>query len=324
MEDWQEWQLRADQIAAALGEEIDTLERDFFSEPKDTTFRGFWPRFRDLKERVRTAPAIKLEDKLNLERRLRDLGSRAYKGQEAAYGRSQERKNELLEQVSALRQKAEGNDSPRGLLSLRKDLDHVRAEFESRGGLMPSDRQTVWDAWKEASQAVWNRLTGIWDENETYLRGILAEARSQLETGNIGAARQGVSKFFDALGSHECRQSAVGDLKSTAASIRDDGVKRENERRTAARAPAQRAPEASPVETWKAELDRNRQSAERLSGDVVQLEQQVQMSESLLEQAMLRGTLVDKKRKLSEVERANRSLERKIEQAEETPAISSM
>jgi transposase len=54
--------------------------------------RGFWPRFRDLKERVRTAPAIRLEAKLDLERRLRSLGSRAYKAQEVVYAHSSERK----------------------------------------------------------------------------------------------------------------------------------------------------------------------------------------------------------------------------------------
>src|SRR5579864_7910447 len=107
MEDWQEWQIRADQIAAALGEEIDALEKDFFSESAEPAYRGFWPRFRSLKERVRTAPAIRLEAKLALERRLRDLGSKAYKGQEAVYAQSETRKGKLLGSISSLRAAAE-------------------------------------------------------------------------------------------------------------------------------------------------------------------------------------------------------------------------
>jgi hypothetical protein len=51
------------------------------------------------------------------------------------------------------------------------------------------------------------------------------------------------------------------------------------------------------------------------------LEQQFRETHSLLEQAVLRGTIVDKKRKLSELERASRTLEQRIEQADELPVI---
>src|SRR5947209_11851673 len=166
MEDWQQWQLRADEVAAQLRQEVDALDADFFGENPGNV-RNFWPRYRDLKERVRVAPAIKLDDKLDLEKRLRGLGSKAYKAQEAAVAGSGERKEQLLPRIQALRQQAESMDSARDLRMLRRELDGVRKEFDSDRSLVPADRQAVWDAWREANQFLWDRLNGIWSATET-------------------------------------------------------------------------------------------------------------------------------------------------------------
>jgi hypothetical protein len=320
VEDWQEWQIRADQIAAALREEVDALERDFFTEAADGNFRGFWPRHRTLKEKVRTAPAIKLEDKLALERRLRDLGGRAYKGQEAAYARSEGRKIELLSTIQQFRQQAEQAESARDLRTIKRDLDAVRPQFESSDSLVPPARQAVWEAWREATQFVWQRLTAIWTENETVLREHLATARRHLESGNTNAARQAVSRFFDALKGREARQNVIVALKNEASEIRNEASQAE-ERRAAARIAGQQASSPSPLPGWKAELERSREGAARLGEEVEVIERQLQETQSILEQAMLRGTLVDKRRKLDELERTSRTLEQRIEQAEDVPVI---
>src|SRR5947209_15886426 len=136
MEDWQEWQQRADEVAAQLSNEVADLEAKYLAENGDPTFRSFWPRFRDLKERVRTAPAIKLDAKLDLERRLRTIGSRAYKAQEGAYAQSGGRKEELLGIIGELRSRAESADVPRELRALRRDLDAARGQFSTGPALV--------------------------------------------------------------------------------------------------------------------------------------------------------------------------------------------
>jgi hypothetical protein len=320
VEDWQEWQIRADQVAADLGKQVDVLEREFFSE-EETNFRAFWPRFRDLKERVRLAPAIKLEDKIALERRLRDLGSRAYKGQEVAYGESGERKSELLGSIRELRSSAEETEEPRELRKLRRQLDSIRGQFETGTSLMPPDRQAVWEAWREASQFVWQKLTSFWEANEEYLSGILAEARKNVESRNGNGARQSIGRFFDALKTRECRQSRLNTLKNEANDLRTAASQVEER----ARAQKEAIQEATPstLDNWKAELERNRPGAMRLAEEVAGLERQLAETRSILEQAMLKGTLVDKRTKLSELERANRALEQRIEQSEEVSVLSS-
>jgi hypothetical protein len=321
MEDWQQWQIQADQIAAQLNEELRALENEHFSETSDTTFRGFWPRFRDLKERVRIAPAIRLEDKLDLERKLRTLGSRAYKAQEGAYARSGERKAELLSIISEYRQRSEGMQTPRDLRSLRRELDTVRESFDSGPALVPADRQQVWDAWKEASQEVWTRLVAAWGENEAYLRQFLDVAREQFEAGNMEEARRASGKFFESLRGREARQESLNAMKAEVETIRRRADERE-ERRASERATSQAAQVVPAMDTWRADLKRSREAEERLEEEVATLEKQYRETSSILEQAMVRGTLVDKKRRLSEHQRTIRTLEQRIESAEEVPLIS--
>ena len=220
MEDWQQWQIRADEVAESLNGDVEALNRDFFSPESDGNLRAFWPRFRDLKERVRTAPAIKLEAKLDLEKRLRTLGSRAYKAQEATFAQSSERKDELLAAIAALRAPADTLDTARDLRNLRRELDRVREQFGSGSPLVSSDRQQVWDAWREASQHVWQRLTSTWDANEAQLRELLTEARRQLESGNANGTRQAVARFFEGLRTYEARQEAVTQMKAGAEGLR--------------------------------------------------------------------------------------------------------
>ena len=121
--------------------------------------------------------------------------------------------------------------------------------------------------------------------------------------------------------SHESRQNTINSLKAEAEAIRRDADQAE-ERRASERRATQQAQLASPVEGWRSELDRNREAAAKLAEEVAGLEQEYQESGSILDQAMIRGTLVDKRQKLAELERSNRALEQRIEQTEETPLIS--
>ncbi len=321
MEDWQQWQIRADAVAESLNNDVEILEKDFFSSESDGNLRAFWPRFRELKEKVRTAPAIKLEAKLDLERRLRNLGSRAYKTQEATFAQSGGRKVELLASIASLRTPADTLDTARDLRNLRRELDRVREQFGSGTPLVSSDRQQVWDAWREASQHVWQRLTATWEQNEVQLRTILADARQQLELGNGNGTRQAVARFFEGLRTHEARQEAVIQMKAEAEGLRREADSIE-QRKEVHRVASQVVNVVPTVDTWRAELDRNREAIARLSDDVSSLEKQFEESTSILDQAMVRGNLVDKKRKLTEYERSTRALEQRIEQTEEVPLMS--
>jgi hypothetical protein len=322
MEDWQEWQIRADRIAGSLNEEVDKLETEYLAgDEAAASLRGFWSRFRQLKEQVRTAPAIRLEAKLDLERRLRGLGSRAYKVQQQVNSASGRRKEELLASIGELRSAIEAAESPRDLRMLRRQLEPLRKQFDAGADLVPADRQAVWEEWRETNQLAWDRLTSAWSENEVYLQGILDQARQNMEQRSSNAARQLVSRFFESLRTHETKQESMNRLKAEAESLRDEAA--QVEERRAADAAASRGLTVSPLESWRAELDKNRETLGRLQEEVVSLEQQVQETRSVLDQAMMRGPLNDKRQRVAELERTNRTLEQRLEAAEEAPMISS-
>lgn len=327
LEDWQEWQIRADKVAEDLRAALDELTSTYLNqEGAEFDARGFWPRFRDMKERVRIAPAIRLEAKLELERRLRTIGAKAYKAQEVVNAESGERKKDLLTRIAELRATAEKESSPRALRGFRRSFDALRQEFDKGADLVPSDRQAVWDAWRDANQFSWQRLVDMWDANEQELRSILTDVRQQIERGNGPAARQGLTRFFEALRTHEAKQQSMNEMKGEADELRQEAQAVED-KAVAARAPRKTAPITTPTvslpEGWKSDLERNREMAARLREEVADLERQVEESKSILDQSMLRGTLVDKRRKINDLESASRTLEQKIEQSEEAPLIPS-
>lgn len=322
MEEWQEWQIRADQIAHDLDAELGALDRAFFADDEgELDLRSFWPRFRDLKERVRTAPAIRLEPKLDLERRLRSLGAKAYRRQGAALARSSGRKAELMERLTALRSAAERETTPRPLHSVRREIDQLREDFNAGAPLAAADRQAVWAAWREVNEFTWQRLVDLWNQNQTELQALLATAREELDKNHGAAARQQVVRFFEALKSREVRQEALRTLRAEAEAIRREAE--ESDQRTAAQTVTPRPRTAPALQTWRAGVARNRELSSRLAADLADLEQQLLASDSILQQAMVRGQVVEKKRKLAEVERSTRALELRIEQTEDMPLIPS-
>src|SRR5947209_2586761 len=99
-----EWQRVAGQAAAALNAEIDALEARFWPVTPGTSFRDFWQRIDGLKERVRTAPAIMLDDKLALQHRLAELCKRARQDQKLAQQRAAADRHELLNRIGEARE----------------------------------------------------------------------------------------------------------------------------------------------------------------------------------------------------------------------------
>ncbi|PZS10086.1 MAG: hypothetical protein DLM70_00905 [Chloroflexi bacterium] len=319
MEDWQEWQQKADKVASQLSEEADNLERQFLSEDGDTTLRNFWPHFRSLKERVRTAPAIRLEAKLALERRLRGLGARAYRLQTEAYARSSERKEELLTAIQELRNRAASEESPQVLRGIRRDLNPIRSSFDAPPPIAPQDRQALWEAWRDASQFVWDRLTGLWVQNESQLREVLASAKEQLSSGHQERVRGTLRQFFATLSTHEAKQDTVRELKSEA-----EGILREAEQIEDRRSKEQvqvRENAETPLDRWRSQLAKVSETVTQVREEVTGVERELSEARSVLDQSVVRGTLMQKRRKLAEAERAQRDLQQRISSAEDSPMI---
>jgi len=88
--------------------------------------------------------------------------------------------------------------------------------------LVFADRQQVWEAWKDANQVVWQRLTGAWEENEIGLRELLDTARQQLTIGNTSGAQRTLTRFYESSRVRETRRERLPELRAEADAIRTE------------------------------------------------------------------------------------------------------
>jgi hypothetical protein len=186
--------------------------------------------------------------------------------------------------------------------------------------LVRADRQTVWDAWRDANQYVWGKLTEEWQANESVLRQFIDEARERIASRDPQAARQAIARFFDALKSREAKQESINAMKAEADALRKQADEVQ-EKRVVEKQVSQQAQAVPVIDTWRAQVERSREALSRFEEEVAELEKAYRESDSLLDQAMVRGTLVEKKRRLSEHQRNIRVLEQRIDQAEQTPLM---
>ena len=307
--DPQEWQRLADEVAAEVSSELDAVESEFWPEPSDPSFRTFWPRIRTLSERLRTAPAIDIENKLALLGRIRQLTKKAREDQEVYFSEQRHRKQELLDRIEELRSAALGTDDPEEIRSHRQDLAAMRqllteVQLPTRG-----DRQETWQAWQTATQEVWDHLSAVWTEAENDLNQLLDNAQVRLDRGQVREARELVRKFNEQVKDREVSHKSSRTLRSRANAIWKDAneVGKAKHEAFVATAPQR-------VERWKQVKGKNAAAITRLRAEIEQLEQN--MDASSVAAAFARAMMDDKVRELDRLETTNDSLEERIESTE--------
>lgn len=303
----EEWERQADAAAAGLGQEIDRLEVDWPGPSQ--SFRQFWATVKDLNERIRTAPAIKLDDKLQLHHRVNELCHRA---------RAEQR--ERLEQLQALEARlAEGLDLAResldeartipGIQEVRADLALLRSQLESASPQLR--RSGLWERWQELNRGAWDRLNQLWSQNGSVLGAILDEANLKVERGDARGAKETIKHFHSVSSELECSHRDLRTLRGRAHDIwkKADDVGREKHARYLEHA-------AGRLERWRqAQARRNRQRAS-IERDLTVLARELDRASTGLAQALIRGQIEERSKALAALESEERDLQRQIEETE--------
>src|SRR4051795_3938968 len=121
-----QWERLADQAALDLGSEISQLESMFWPDVPGGSFRSFWPKIKDLNERVRAAPAIKLDDKLRLQHQLNELCQRARMDGKRLQDERDAQERELRDALALARETLEDASSVEDIQEVRADLGAIR------------------------------------------------------------------------------------------------------------------------------------------------------------------------------------------------------
>jgi chromosome segregation ATPase len=303
----EEWERQADAAAEALTAEVDQLESSWPG-PSDS-FRPFWTAVKVLNDRIRTAPAIKLDDKLHLHHRVNELCHRARSEQRVRA----EQTRALLERLTdalALAEETLGEARTiEAVQEVRADLNLLRSQIESASATLR--RTGVWERWQTLNHAAWERLTELWAENEKVLSAILDEAESMLGRADARAAKETVKRFHAVSGELECSHRALKTLRARAHDVwsRADEVGREKHARFLEQA-------AGRVERWRqAQARRSRQHAS-VEREIAALEREIERASTGVAQALLRGQIDERRRTLAALESEERDLQRQIEDTE--------
>jgi hypothetical protein len=307
--DPKEWQRLADEVAAEVGSALDAIESEFWPEPSDPSFRSFWPRIRALGDRLRTAPAIDIENKLQLLGRVRQITKRAREDQEVFFGEQRHRKQELLDRIEELRAQAIESSDPEDVRRLRQELADMRDTVSTVQMPTRGDRQEVWDSWHAATKSVWDHLSALWQANEQELSSLLDQAQSRLDRGNIREARDFVRQFNSRSHALEVSHKLVRSLRARANELwrGAEEVAKAKHETFVATAPRK-------VERWKNVKGRNTQAIARLRAEIGELE--ANENAGGVAAAFARAMISDKLRELGKLESTNDSLEDRIESTE--------
>lgn len=307
MSDAELWEQQADAAAAALAAEVDGLEAAWPGQME--SFRTFWTTVKDLNERIRTAPAIKLDDKLQLQHRVNELCHQARGEQRQRAEQLREVESKLLEGLGLAQENLAEADAIPAVQEVRADLALLRSQIESSSAQL---RKTgIWERWQEINHAAWTRLTELWSENERTLAVALDEAEAQIQHLDARQAKEAIKRFHAASSELECSHRALKSMRSRAHEIwkRADEIGREKHARYLEQA-------AGRVERWRQSQARRRHQRASIERDIALLERQLDRASSGVGQAMLRGQIEERRKALSALQTEERQIDRQIEDVE--------
>lgn len=309
-----QWQQVADEYAARMNQVISALESEFWPHTVSGSFRTFWPRVRELNEQVRTAPAIRLEDKLALQRRLNELCQRARRDQKALQRQNAMQKQELLAAVTFARESIAEAATAEEAQQVRAELSALRQRIgELDASFRREDRQEIWNAWQGANQAAWERVNALWAANEAFLASLLDESQRRLEAGDPRAAKEQVKFFHEGARLRECSHRALRTLRGRAHSLwaeADDVARRKHE--------AYLTNVGKRLTHWRAVRERHTRARADMAQQIAELEQRAASAPTDVGAALVRGQLAERRRALAAIDAADRDLQKQIDAAEST------
>jgi len=312
--DGTDWEAQAEHNVTELSQELDGLESDFWPVRPQGSFRNFWERSSALSQRIRTTPAITLDDKIGLQTRLAELVGRAREDQRQLQQENAAQKTDLREHLALASESLADATTISELQEIRADLALARESIARLGtGFPRADRTAIWEEWQGVNQAAWERLNQLWSENEQRLEYILDAAQKQLGRGESRPAKESIQSFHAGMTADACSHRAAKRLRSRANVLWEQANAVAREKHTAYLATSQKR-----IRAWTQSRQRNQGIRENLRSELARLEEQVQGATTGMASALLQGQVDGLRRDLERLEREDQELDRRIQAARET------
>jgi len=307
-----EWQRLAEETAVRLRADIEAFRAEYRPLPAGVSFSAFWLRARKLNEEMRTAPAIKLDDKLGLQSALNELCEYVVLEQQRVKEEVARSRQEISETLALARETIDQANRADEIQAARSDLAALRERITGPDSPLDGrERRAVWQEWHTANQLAWARLNDFWQANEASLSALLDQAKTAIDSGRSRDARDRIRDFHAAIPSQECSHRSLRSLQSRAGRLWEeaDEVARQKHEVYMANAGIR-------LGRWKAELHENERTRVTLIGEIQEIEQRREDASTDIAVALYRGQLAALARQLDRLEDADRLLQLRIGEAE--------
>ncbi|GAC1403352.1 MAG: hypothetical protein NVSMB52_17350 [Chloroflexota bacterium] len=306
------WEKQADKAASDFLIEIRALEDEVMLIRSMASYGPLWPRMADLSDRIRTAPAIKLDDKLAFRRQLNALRERVKRDQKALKTQMATCKAEISDSLDLVREALTEATTVREVQDLRADLTSIRIRIEKEGLLLGRQgRQELWARWQAHNQTAWELLNNVWENNGHGLRSILEDAQVRLAGGEPGAVRERVKEFHTVAQDRETSRRTLQELQALAGQLWHEADALAKKKHEAFLAYSGRR-----TRQWKAQRIENERTQKSLAHQIEDLERRSLAATSDVGAALLRGQLMERRKTLERLESEDRALQVRIQRAE--------
>jgi len=312
--DGTDWETQAARNAAELSHDLDGLESDFWPARPHGSFRNFWERSSALSQLIRTAPAITLDDKFGLQKRLAELVRRARDDQRQLQLENAAQTAQLRERLALAAESLADATTMSEVQEIRADLALARESISRLGtGFPHADRTAIWEEWQGVNQAAWERLNRLWSENEQRLERILDAAQEQLGRGESRPAKESIQSFHAGMTADACSHRAAKRLRSRANMLWEQANAVARGKHTAYLDTSQER-----IRAWTQSRLRHQGIRENMRSELARLEEQIQVATTGMASALLQGRIDGLRRDLERLEHEDLELDRRIKAARET------
>ncbi|MFP3975463.1 MAG: hypothetical protein ACLFVK_04480 [Dehalococcoidia bacterium] len=336
--EWAEWLEREKSNVETLESKLENLSSNHGG-PGGFQYQEFWAEANELAELFDSLTPLPQQDKDRLwDQYLRicdEVKKREAKQLEARKSQSTQ-KRQLIEQkiaeaasvaesapddIQTLSQAQSYLKEALSLLKGKPDDQSASADDEASSphtwALMRRDRQVCWDKWREVNDTIHSRRQAIWDSNYEQIEKDAKAALEEANGRNPYEALEMVKAAQSRLKEIALSKTQRDEMKTLLSQAWDTAIGRVNEIREKRRKKQEEwlNQKQNEVQELANQLRENEETHSKLQDEVEKLKEAIHGSRSKEYGDKLRTQIAEKRRKIRDIERENRQLEERIEEA---------
>ncbi len=334
--EWAEWLEREKSNIETLENKLENLSSNHEG-PNGFRYQEFWAEANEIEELFNLLTPLPPQDKERLwdhyVRICEDTKKKQAKQLEARKAQSTQKRKIIEQKIAEATSCAESAPDDIQTLSqaqsylkealalLKGTPDNQTSEDEASSphtwALMRRDRQKCWDKWKEINDTIHARRQAIWDKNYEQIEKEAKAALEEANGHNPYEALEMVKAAQSRLKETSLSKTQRDEMKDILSQAWDTAIARVNEIREKRRKKQEEwlNQKQNEVQNLTDQFRESEESHSKLQGEVEKLREAIHGSRSKEYGDKLRSQIAEKRRKIRDIERGNRQLEEKIEEA---------